>query len=254
MRFDDKVVVVTGAGRGIGKAIALAFAREGAKVVVCDLDDRSMQAAVDEIEQEGGTAICIRADVSNREQVVSLMRKAAETFETIHVLVNNAGIFKYEKVLDVKDENWNSTMNVDLKGVLNCIQAAAPYMVSQGQGKIVSIASVAAFAGYEGMASYAAAKAGVVQLTKVCAHEFGRHGINVNAIAPGTVLTQGSMTGRTGEQLEQYNEERKKLSCLGRAALPEDIARIILFLASEDAGFITGQTIVADGGRSNYMA
>ncbi len=254
MRFKDKVAIITGSGRGIGKTTALLFAREGARVVVCDTNAQTGQSTVDEIRNGGGTANFVNANVSRRADVDALAQKAVESYGAIHILVNNAGIFGMAPILETKEQSWNEIFEVDLKGVLYCMQAVVPYMVRQHYGKIVNIASAAAFAGYEQLASYASAKAGVVQLTKVAAHEFGRYGINVNAVAPGSVITEMSTGNRTKEETDKYIEERKALSFLGRVGMPDDIARIVLFLASEDSGYVTGQMICADGGRSEYMA
>lgn len=254
MRIEGKVAIVTGSGQGIGKGIAMLFAAEGARVVVCDRDPVTARRVADEIKCAGGTAMSVAADVSSRADVEALARKAIDSFGEIHILVNNAGLFLGSRLLDITDKQWNVTLDVDLKGVLYCMQAVVPYMIGQRYGKVVNIASVAAFAGSENMASYAAAKAGVMQLTKVAAHEFGRHNINVNAVAPGTVITEGSVGQRTAEQIDRYVKEREELASLRRVGRPEDIARVVLFLASDDSGFITGQTIVADGGRSDYMA
>ena len=254
MRFSDRVAIITGAGQGIGKSIASLFAREGARVVVCDVQKPLIQTTVNEINEGGGTAMGVTADVSSRTDVDALVRKTLESYGALHILVNNAGIFRYGSLLDIEEIHWDRTMNVDLKGVLYCMQAAAPHMISQNYGKIINISSSAGIGGYENMASYATAKAGVMQLTRVAAREFGKYGINVNAIAPGIVITPGSRGTLTEEQLAKFVEKRKRVSCLGRVGMPEDISRVVLFLASEDSGYITGQTIAVDGGRSDYMA
>lgn len=254
MKLRDRVAIVTGAGRGIGKAIAMLLASEGAKVVVNDIDLETMQQVVDEIKSQGPTAIALKADVVNRAEVQNLVKTTIEHFKEIHILVNNAGVTRPAPLLEITDEDWDAVLDIDLKGVFNCIQAVSSYMMQQRYGKIVNIASVAGTGtSNAGMANYAAAKAGVIQLTKVAARELGRYGINVNAIAPGVIVTDMTYSHRGKEEVERFIEERKKMTVLGRVGQPEDIANLVLFLASEESSFITGQVICADGGRTDRM-
>jgi 3-oxoacyl-[acyl-carrier protein] reductase len=183
-----------------------------------------------------------------------MVRTAIEKFKAIHILVNNAGIMRRAPLLELTEEAWDTTINVDLKGVFNCTQVVLPHMIKQRYGKIINISSIAG-AGHAGpdLASYAAAKAGVMQLTKVTAREAGQYGINVNSISPGLIATSLGYVDRTKEETEESVEQRKTITLLGRAGMPEDVANLALFLASEESSFITGQVITIDGGRIDGM-
>ena len=254
MKLSGKVAIVTGAAQGIGKAIAKRFASEGAAVVVADVKLEKARRIADEIKGQGGTAIAAQVDVANKSEVQEMVRTTIEKFEAIHILVNNAGIMRREPFLELTEEAWDATMNVDLKGVFNCTQAALPHMIKQRYGKVINISSIAG-AGHAqpDLASYAAAKAGVIQLTKVTAREAGQYGINVNSISPGLIATSLGYVGRTEEETEESVEQRKTITLLGRPGMPEDVANLALFLASEDSSFITGQVITIDGGRIDGM-
>ena len=254
MKLDGKIAIVTGAGRGIGKAIAMLLAREGATVVVDDIVPETMQRTADEIKSQGGTALAFKADVRNKAEVQNLMRTTIEDFKEIHILVNNAGITQHAPLIEMTEEDWDAVLDTDLKGVFNCIQAVSSYMMQQHYGKIINIASVVGTGTFNaGMANYAAAKAGVIQLTKVAARELGPYGINVNAVAPGVIITDITYSRRGQEEVERYIEDKKKVSVLGRVGQLEDIANLVLFLASDESSFITGQVICADGGRTDRM-
>jgi 3-oxoacyl-[acyl-carrier protein] reductase len=257
MRLDGKVAIVTGSGSGLGRAMVMRMAREGASVVVSDINVEGMDKVVREIEKEGGTAIGVKADVTKRSEVQELMKTAAEKFGQIHILVNNAGVVRRRPFLELTDEDWDTVLAVDLKGEFNCIQAVAGYMMQERYGKIINISSVAAtgIVGSRGgaPANYAAAKIGVIQLTKSAAIELGPYGINVNCIAPGVIMTTMTSTGRTKEEAEEHLENQKNLTVLKRIGQPEDIANLALFLASDESSFITGQLICCDGGRTNRM-
>lgn len=256
MRLSNKVAIVTGSGSGLGKAIVMRMAREGAAVVINDINVEGMEKVVSDIKNEGMTAIACEADVTNRSEVQHLMKTVAEKFGQIHILVNNAGVTRHRPFLEMTKEDWDVVLAVDLKGVFNCIQAVAVYMMQQRGGKIINISSVSGTGTsphYGGNANYAAAKAGVIQLTKTAARELGAHGINVNCIAPGFILTPITYTRRNKAEVENHIEFRKRQSVLNRVGQPEDIANLALFLASDESSFITGQVICADGGRTDRM-
>lgn len=255
MKLTGKVAIVTGSTRGIGKAIAVSFASEGAAVVVTARHIEQGHQVADEIKNQGGTAIAFKADVANRADVHNLVKNTLENFKAIHILVNNAGIVRMAPLLEMTEEDWDAVLDVDLKGVFNCTQAVLGHMMEQRYGKIINISSVAGlgFATNVGQASYGTAKAGVVELTKVTATEAGPYGINVNCIAPGLIMTEMAYSGRTKEEAERFIQERRELAVLGRVGRPEDIANLALFLASDDSSFITGQIIRCDGGRHDRM-
>jgi len=252
VKLDGKVAVITGSARGIGEAIARRFAAEGAAVVVSAIHIEGAIRVAREIRDQGGQAIAIKADVSKKAQVQELVRRTIVSFGTIHILVNNAGIIRRGGVLDTTEEDWDSVQEIDLKGVFLCTQAVLPQMLKQRYGKIINLASVAAF-GIKTQASYGAAKAGVVSLTKSTAREAGPYGINVNGIAPGRITTDMIYFGRTKEEADGVIESGKRSSVLGRIGKPEDIAGLALFLASDASSFMTGQIIRMDGGRSDLM-
>jgi len=254
MKLTGKVAIVTGAAQGIGKAIATKLAGEGATIVVSDVNIEKANQAATEIKNQGGTAIAFKADVANRADVQNLMKNTVENFKAIHILVNNAIIRRPAPLLEMTEEDWDVVLDVGLKGVFNCIQAVASYMIEQHYGKIINISSVAGMGhGRVGQANYAAAKGGVIQLTKVTARELGPYGINVNSIAPGRITTELTATRRSKEELERYLEVGKKAAVLGRLGEPEDVVNLALFLVSDDANFITGQVIRTDGGRTDGM-
>lgn len=254
MKLSGRVAIVTGAAQGIGEAIAKRLASEGAVVVVADINIETARRVADEIKGQERVAIAFKVDVANRVEVQDMVRTTMENFGAIHILVNNAGIVRRAPFLELTEEAWDATMNVDLKGVFNCSQAVLRHMIEQRYGKIINISSIAGTGhGRPDLASYAVAKAGVIQLTKVTAREAGQHGINVNCIAPGFIATGLSYVGRTREETEISIEERKKLTVLGRAGTPEEVANLALFLACDDSSFIAGQVISIDGGRTDGM-
>ena len=253
-RLENKVAIVTGGGKGIGRGIALTFAREGADVVVCGRTLSALESTVEEIKALGRRSSAITTNVGDKAQVQRLMRRTSEEFGKIDVLVNNAGITRHAPFLEMTEEDWDAVTDIDLKGVFICSQAVAGHMIERKYGKIVNILSVVALGVTdENMANYASAKAGAANLTKVTARVLGKYGINVNAIAPGTILTEMSSARRTPEEMEAFFEYRKKVAVLGRIGAVADIANLALFLASEESSFISGQIIACDGGRIDKM-
>ncbi len=248
MKLHEKVAIVTGAGSGIGRAIALAFAKQGANVVVADIDFQSAQNVADEIKSLGSQAQAIKVDVSNSEEVNQCVRKSIDRFKKIDVLVNNAGIAKIALSEELSEDDWDRIIDVNLKGQFLFSQAVGRQMIQQKQGKIINIASTAAHSVFLRDAGYGASKAGVIQLTKVLAVEWGQYNINVNSVSPGQTRTGLSETiEKLAEGFPTW-EEREKTIPLKRANKPEDIASVVLFLASSEADNISGQDIIVDGG------
>lgn len=261
MRLKKKVAIVTGAASGIGKAIANRFATEGALVIIADKNESAIPPAVEEIKAAGGQAAGFPVDVADRSQIQAFISKVVETHSRIDILVNNAGITRYRPFLSAADEDWDLVLNVDLKGVFFCVQAAVPHMTRQAYGKIVNISSALATgtaphntAGSPaGSSAYASAKAGVIQLTKTLARELGPHRINVNCVAPGTFVTPLTASTRTPEEVAEHIAFRTKTVVLNRLGKLEELANAVLFLASDDASYITGHTLYVDGGRTDRM-
>jgi len=257
MKLTGKVAIVTGSTRGIGKAIAMKFASEGAAVVVTARHIEQAHQVVDEIKDQGGTAIAFKTDVANRADVHNLIKGTLENFKSIHIFVNNAGIGRPAPFLEVTEEDWDAVLDIDLKGVFNCTQAVLSHMMEQRYGKIINISSVGGV-GFPrtDSASYGSAKAGVIMLTKITALAAGPYGINVNCIAPGLIRTEMTYPQR-GKKVTEFTkkliEGKDERAALGRIGQPEDIANLALFLASDDSSFITGQTICCDGGRHDRM-
>ena len=239
-----KCALVTGASRGIGKAIALKLASLGANLV---LNYRSSEQEALEVEKQvkdmGVDAISVKGDISKLEDVETLVSTAKEKFGTIDIMVNNAGITKDTLLLRMKEEDFDSVINVNLKGVFNCLKAITPVMVKQKEGKIINLSSVVGLVGNAGQVNYAASKAGVIGMTKSLAKEIGSRGITVNAVAPGFIETD--MTDVLGDK---FKEEAKKNIPLKRLGKAEDVAEVVAFLASDSANYITGQVIHVDGG------
>ena len=243
MKLKDKVALVTGAGRGIGEAIALTLAREGAHIVVNDFDAEAARATAGKIEALGRQALVDGANIADRGQVEKLFRSIRETFGRMDILVNNAGITRDGMLLKLSEEQWDQVMAVNLKGVFNCTQFAAAMMSEQASGKIVNLSSASAQMGNIGQVNYAASKAGVIGMTKTLAKELARFNINVNAVAPGFILTP--MTEAVPDKVKDH---LIKGIPLGRAGTPQDVANAVCFLVSEDSAYITGQVIACNGG------
>lgn len=253
MKLKDKVAIVTGAGRGIGKAIAKKLAAEGAAVMVNALHAETAGQVAREIQDDGGKALAFIADVSKKDQVHALVQNTLENFGIIHILVNNAGKSHYSPIIDFKEEDWDLTQSINLKSVFLCTQAVLGHMIKQKFGKVINISSSTGLANsIPGTAAYGAAKAGVMAFTKIAAREAGPYGINVNCIVPGTIITELTYA-RPKQEAEQHIEAAKKVSVLGRVGDPDDIANLALFLASKDSDFMTGQVIRMDGGRADLI-
>ncbi|SMB92234.1 3-oxoacyl-[acyl-carrier-protein] reductase [Thermanaeromonas toyohensis ToBE] len=242
MRLRDKVAIITGAGRGIGRAIALKLAQEGAKVVVSDIIIENAQAVAEEIKKAGGTALAIKTNIAVREEVEQLFTEAINHFGKIDILVNNAGINRDAMLHKMTDEQWDEVIAVNLTGTFYCTRQAAIYMRERGYGRIINIAS-ASWLGNIGQANYAASKAGVVGLTKTAARELAKKGITVNAICPGFIDTD--MT--RGVPPKVWDLMISKIP-MGRVGQPEDVANLVAFLASDEASYITGEVINVGGG------
>ena len=246
MRLKDKVAVITGGALGIGRATARLFASEGAAVVLGDIDAVVGEKVAREITENGGKATALAVDVGDGGQVIAFVDKAVAHFGRLDVMVANAGIAHSAPFLEHPEAQWHRVLRVNLTGVFLTCQAAARHMVKQGGGRIVTIASINAFRGVENLVGYNAAKAGVVELTKTMAVELAQHGITVNAIAPAQIDTR--LTRTLPEDARQRRVDRIPL---GRFGEPEEVAKAALFLASDDARFVTGHTLAVDGG---YLA
>ncbi len=245
--LSGEVAVVTGARRGIGKAIALAFAGAGADVAVCDLvaDDGQLQAVAGEIEKLGRRSLAVKVDTTKRAEVETMVRNVTDRLGPVGILVNNAGILVRSSLLDLPEEDWDRLMTTDLKSYFLCAQAVGRRMVEQKRGRIINTASQFAFKVVPGMGPYAIAKAGVVMLTRALAQELGSRGVRVNAIAPGMVKTDFSKEAWINpEYVKQYSAQMP----LGRMGETMDLVGAALFLASDASAYVTGHTIVIDGG------
>ncbi len=245
MKLEGQVAIVTGAGQGIGRAIAKTLAGEGAAVVVNDINLEKASKVAEEIKGQGGKALPIKADVSKRDEIDNLVKETLTSFQKVDILVNNAGIAKLTPSLELDEEQWDSTIDTNLKGQFLCSQAVARHMVKQKRGKIINITSLAAHTGTPGLLAYSASKGGVVQLTKVLAVEWGKHNITVNAVSPGLTITE--LVKSVFKERPDVLEGVERIP-LKRPATPEDIANTVLFLASPESDYISGQVIAVDGG------
>ncbi|MCP2620082.1 3-oxoacyl-[acyl-carrier-protein] reductase [Candidatus Aminicenantes bacterium AC-334-K16] len=241
--FADKISIVTGASQGIGKAIAQLLAREGARVILWDIQEDKLQEAADEIKRNGGKADYFRVDVASLPQVEATVKEVIDRYNQIDHLVNNAGITRDNLLMRMAEKEWDMVLNVNLKGVFNCCKAVIRPMMSRRQGRIVNIASVVGLMGNVGQTNYAASKAGVIGFTKSLAREVASRNITVNAVAPGYILTP--MTEALSEQTKQMF---LNLIPLRKFGTPEDVAKAVRFLLSEDAAYITGQVLSVNGG------
>jgi 3-oxoacyl-[acyl-carrier protein] reductase len=245
MDLSNKVAIVTGSARGIGRAIALKLAEVGADIVVNDIAAaaEALESTANEIRALNRKALAVTADVSSSPDVARLIETAASTMGRIDILVNNAGVTRDQLLMRMTDEDWDTVLNIDLKSAFLCTRAVLRHMMKQRWGRIISIASVVGIMGNAGQANYAAAKAGVIGLTKSIAKEVGSRGITANAIAPGFIETR--MTEQLDEKQRQALLQRIPLGSIGT---PRDVAEAVAFLASEEAKYITGQVLCVDGG------
>ncbi len=242
--LSNQVAVVTGGRRGIGRAIAELLARRGADVVIGDCtEDPGRDTAAQIAAATGRRAMANCVDVSNADSAKEFIESAVKEFGRVDILVNNAGITRDNLMIRISDQDWDSVINVNLKGAFNCCKAVARHMMKQRYGRIVNITSVVGLAGNAGQVNYSASKAGLIGLTKSLAKELGSRNVTVNAVAPGFVTT-----ALTDVLQQEYKDAAIKMTPLGRAGTPEDIARAVAFFVSEDAAFITGQILSVDGG------
>jgi len=243
MILKDKVSIITGGARGIGREIALVFAKEGSDIALCDVNKETLDQTKAEIEALGRKAEGYVVDVTNSAQVEEMVNKVLDKFTKVDILINNAGITRDALLVRMKEEDWDLVLNVNLKGTFNCTKSVSKIMMKQRSGRIVSIASIIGLIGNVGQANYAASKAGIIGLTKSVAKELASRGVNANAIAPGFIQTE--MTAKLPEDVKKKMLELIPLQKLGE---PVDVAKCALFLCSEDSRYITGQVIQIDGG------
>lgn len=243
--LDNKVALVTGGAKGIGRAVALELARNGAKVAInYNTSEKAAKELVKEIEDIGGNAMIVKADISKNEEVSKMMKNIVNKFGKIDILINNAGVIEQVKFDSMTEQIMNKMIDTNLKGTAYCIKEVLPYMKKQGNGKIVNISSIAGIAGSMVNAMYGAAKAGVINMTKTLSRELAEYKINVNSVAPG--VTKTDMISEIDEEIiDKYSKETP----MKRIAEPEDVAKAVLFFASSQSYFITGQNLIVDGGR-----
>jgi len=247
MKLDKRIAIVTGARRGIGRAIALALAKEGANVVVSDVSQADCEKVVAEIEGHGGRGLALKCDVTSNAEIKDMVKRTVTEFGKVDILVNNAGIISFKPFLELTEEDWDKTLNVNLKGQFLCAQAVAKEMAKNKWGRIINIASISSGGcgiAFPLIAHYTASKGGVMALTEALAMELTPLGINVNAICPGATDTDMVTGIKESEQLGQVLLRIPK----GRLGQPEDIANLAVFLASEESDYISGAAIVIDGG------
>lgn len=243
LRLHDRVAIITGGAQGIGRAIGLLLAQNGAQIVIADINDKQAEETAQEIGLLGRKSIAVKVDVSNFSEAENLGKTVFDAFGRIDILVNNAGITRDGLFLRMKEEEWDAVIAINLKSVFNCSKAVIRYMGKQRGGKIISVASVVGQTGNIGQANYGASKAGIIGFTKTLAREFASRGIMVNAVAPGFIET-----GMTRTLPEKVREGFISNIPLGRMGTPEEIAEAVLFLATDASNYITGQVINVNGG------
>jgi 3-oxoacyl-[acyl-carrier protein] reductase len=253
-RLDGRVAVVTGAGRGIGAAEAVRLAQDGANVAVLDLTEEACRETVEAVEATGVEALAVACDVSNGEQVEEAFGRVAERFGRVDILVNNAGIIRDNQLFKMSENDWDAVIDVHMKGSFLCTRAAQKYMVEQQYGKVVMTSSIVAL-GNKGQVNYSAAKAGLQAMARTLALELGRFNVNVNAVAPGWIETEMTREAaeRVGMTMEDMKEQFAKNIPLKRFGRPDDIANVVAFLVSDDASYISGETIYVAGGPSSSV-
>jgi 3-oxoacyl-[acyl-carrier protein] reductase len=243
MRLKDRKAVVTGAGQGIGRSIALKMAQEGADVVIAEINSSTGNQTKEEVEAMGRKGLFFSADVANQNQVNDMVKEVLRRWERIDILVNNAGFDRGATLLKVKKEDWDAVLGVHLKGTMNCIQAVVSHLIENRYGKIVNISSIYGKSGGIATISYSSAKAGIIGLTKSVARELGRYQINVNVVLPGLILTP-----TIAKMAEKYKNMIIDQTPLGRIGNPEEVANVVAFLASDEASFMTGASVEVSGG------
>lgn len=243
MRLKDKVAIITGGARGIGKETALLYGKEGAKVVICDCDEEAGKATLAELKEQGSQCLFFQVNVADLESVQKVVDQTKAAYGRIDILVNNAGITSDGFLSKITEDQWERVINVNLKGVFNFGHAVAPVMMEQGSGIILNSSSIVGVYGNVGQTNYAASKAGVIGMTKTWAKELGRKGVRVNAVAPGFIVTD--MTAKVPEKVLDM---MKSKTPLGRLGTPQDIANAFVMLASDEASFISGHVLSVDGG------
>jgi len=243
MKLKDRKAIVTGAGQGIGRSIALKLAQEGADVAIAEMNPDTGNQTAKEVQALGRKALSVSVDVADQKQVQTMMDQLLKAWKRIDILVNNAGFDRPGSLLKVREEDWDAVMGVHLKGTLNCIQALAPHMIENGYGKIINLSSVWGKRGAVSEISYSSAKAGIIGLTKSVARELGRYQINVNAILPGLILTP-----TIAKMAEKYQNMIIESTPLKRMGKPEEVANVAAFLASDEASFMTGAMVEVSGG------
>jgi NAD(P)-dependent dehydrogenase (short-subunit alcohol dehydrogenase family) len=245
MRLKNKIAIVTGAGSGIGRAIALAFIKKGAKMVVADWAEQGGRETVEKIHKVSEEAVFVKTDVSKADDIDKMVKICLDKFGRVDILVNNAGIFKFSPLHEMSEEDWNQVLDVDLKSVFLGSKRVIPEMLKQGKGKIISIASIAGMVGFDKIGAYCAAKGGIIALTKEMALEYAPKKINVNCVAPGIIKTAMTKDMLANPATKQFLEASTLYPRLGK---PEDIAQATLYLASEESDFVNGEVLVVDGG------
>jgi len=248
-RLEDKVAIVTGGARGLGKAFCLAMAEQGAKLVIADILDKEAKHTAEEIQAKGGKAISIKTDVTSEEDTLGMAKETIKQFGRIDILVNNAAMIygiTRKPFIEIPPAEWDKLMAVNLRGPFLCCRAVFPQMKKQGKGKIINLASETAFTGSRHLVHYVTSKGGIISLTRALAAELGQYGICVNAIGPGFTDSESSRT-----LIDDITKYDVRLTPLRRLEQPEDLVGALIFLASDESDFITGQTLVVDGGR--YM-